>query len=116
MNKTVFIDWLESTIDVEGMPDDVRAFYEDFKKAKTKSKDNLSELGVKLLETLRDNSDEPISTKTIAEITGLSGRSIAGGMRSLVTKNFVTKMNSDPIEYHITESGIAALEKCSSKE
>ena len=84
------------------------AFWEDFKKGKSKSSEKMTENGAKLLSWMQENIEKMSNTftsKEIAEALFTSGRSIAGSMRKLVIDGYVEKTGKDPIQYSLTEVG-----------
>lgn len=107
IKKTEFINWLENTKIVEEMPEDIREYYENFKNSN--KKDALTPLGESILNTLATDREEPWSCKRIADELNLTGRTVSGGVRSLINKNFVIKITDSPVQYQITDSGIETI-------
>jgi Mn-dependent DtxR family transcriptional regulator len=59
-----------------------------------------------LLKFLQENTEkEYYKSKDIADALGISGRTVSGSMRKLVTDGYVDKIGENPIIYAITEKG-----------
>lgn len=84
------------------------AFWEDFKKGKSKNSNKMTENGAKLLSWMQENVDKMtnmFTSKEAAEALFTSGRSVAGSMRKLVNDGYVEKTGKDPVQYSLTETG-----------
>lgn len=111
-NKAKFIEWVQNKMENEEVEQEVREYFEKFKEAKPKKEAPLiTEKGVEIICYMRaekDHYDNAFTAKTIGEGLNVSGRSISGSMRKLVTNGFVTKeKNEDVYVYSITPEGEA---------
>jgi hypothetical protein len=84
-------------------------YFEEFKNNKTKEKVELTENGAKILNYMHENRkkyNNIFKAKEIGEGLFMSGRSVSGSMRKLISEGFVEKIGSDPVTYAITDLGI----------
>ena len=89
----------------ELMTDDIRAYLDILKDIKNE-KPEITENGRKVLEFLQEHSDVRLwKTKDVADMMGVSSRSISGSFRKLVNDGFCEKMGQSPIIYALTEKG-----------
>lgn len=66
----------------------------------------LPEKSSALLTFMQEHKEEYknlFTSKAIADAMGISGKSVGGSMRSLVTKGYVTKIAGTPVVYQLTE-------------
>ena len=106
-NKEKFIKEIEELIPSHCLSEGAMAYFESLKKDKGHSK-AITENGIKILQFMKDNCDARNNIFKAAEIgEGLfmSGRSVSGSMRKLVSDGYVVKEGKDPVCYSITESG-----------
>ena len=113
-NKEIFIEKIDQLLndcpDFFGQDeeaDKALAYFESLKKDKGHSK-VITENGIKILQFMKENCDARNNIFKAAEIgEGLfmSGRSVSGSMRKLVSDGYVVKEGKDPVCYSITESG-----------
>lgn len=115
--KEAFIDMVEDLIhplDIQELSKSDRnrmafEFFEELKQDKTKPKSIITENGLKVLTFMYENKDKYnniFKAKEIGEGLFVSGHSVSGSMRKLISENFVEKIGKDPITYSITEKGI----------
>lgn len=74
----------------------------------SKSKEGLTDNGKKILKYMQDNFEvynNVFQAKSIGEGISLSGRSVSGSMRKLVSEGFVNKLGNNPVSYEITSLG-----------
>ena len=86
-----------------------KEFFEELKQDKIKPKNIITENGLKILNFMYENKDKYnniFKSKEIGEGLFVSGHSVSGSMRKLITENFVEKIGKDPITYSITDKGI----------
>ena len=113
-NKEKFIQEIEYHIEkgkteftAFQLSDEAMAYFESLKTDKGRSK-AITENGIKILQFMKENCDARNNIFKAAEIgEGLfmSGRSVSGSMRKLVSDGYVVKEGKDPVCYSITESG-----------
>lgn len=113
------VEWLfEECRDViaDGYDEDVTPaleYFEDFKKAKS-STQGLTQAGKNVLFWMQEHKDEYdnlMTCKVIGEGLFISGRSVSGTMRKLISDEYVTKNASSPIQYSLTEKGENYVDK-----
>ena len=85
------------------IPQEAIDFFEDYKKSNT-SKALFTEKGIKIIEALREEEGW-ISAKALGEKLDVSGRSISGACRKLISDGYVEKSDDKPAGYRITELG-----------
>lgn len=118
--KEIFIEKIEQLIsdvpdffgsDAEAA-DKALKFFNDLKKEKpSNSKSSLpTENGMKILRFMRDNRSKynnVFKAKDIGEGLFISGRSVSGSMKKLVTDGYASKEGKDPVIYGITDAGLS---------
>lgn len=106
--KDVFIETVERLFDKymleEKIPQEAFDFFQDYKKGKT-SKKEITDKGIAVIEAMK-LIDGWASAKTIGEAMEVSGRSVSGTMKKLVTDGFVEKQAGNPAAYRLTEKGM----------
>ena len=88
-------------------------YFEDFKKAKSPTQ-GLTQAGKNVLFWMQEHKDEYdnlMTCKVIGEGLFISGRSVSGTMRKLISDEYVTKNASSPIQYSLTEKGENYVDK-----
>ena len=91
-----------------------KEFFEELKQNEIKSKNIITENGLKILNFMYENKEKYnniFKSKEIGEGLFVSGHSVSGSMRKLITENFVEKIGKDPITYSITDKGINYIDK-----
>ena len=77
---------------------------------------NITEKGMLILKYMASNKDlynNVFTSQLIGAGMQLTGRSVSGSMRKLVSEGYVNKLDAKPIAYQITEQGMQkALEAC----
>ena len=103
--KNIFINTVEELFKAYPMsvPAEALDFFEDYKKGRGGSKP-FTEKGIAILKAMRE-VDDWIIAKSLGEKMDISGRSVSGTLRKLVTDGFVEKVGQDPVIYSITEQG-----------
>lgn len=72
-----------------------------------KPKEKFTENGIKILKFLQDNNENQIfKAKEIGEALFMSGRSVSGSMRKLISDGYVEKIGQNPVTYKITSLGM----------
>ena len=108
-NRDSFIE------DVEGIiskyPDmfspEALAYFNSFKDGKA-SVGGMTEVGGKVLAYMQENEEtynNIFKSKEIGEGIFMSGRSVSGSMRKLVTDGYVEKVGTNPVCYGLTGAG-----------
>lgn len=110
-DKQKFIEEVENLLITPGVKLSAEAerFFEAFKSGGEKTPVIITENGKKILTYLANNSescDNIFPTKSIAEGLSVSGKSVSGSMKKLITEGFVEKVRETPVAYSITEKGI----------
>jgi len=103
--KNIFIDTVEELFRAYPMsvPAEALDFFEDYKKGRGGSKP-FTEKGIAVLKAMRE-VDDWIIAKSLGEKMDVSGRSVSGTLRKLVTDGYVEKREGNPASYRITEAG-----------
>lgn len=103
--KNIFIDTVEELFKAYPMnvPTEALEFFEDYKKGKSAAK-AYTDKGIAVIKALRE-IDDWITAKSLGEQMDISGRSVSGTMRKLVTDGFVEKRTGSPASYRITDKG-----------
>lgn len=108
MAKKDFIQEIGDLIDNEDIQLSPKAL-EYFEELKTKkSSGEMTENGKRILEFLQNHYEEynnVLKAKNIGEGLGISGRSVSGSIRKLITDGFVEKIGKEPVSYAITDLG-----------
>lgn len=109
--KEVFIQEIGDLIynkDIE-LSQEAIEFFEDFKAGKKSSSTGFTENGKKVFEYMKTNyetQDNSFQSKLIGAEIGMTGRSVSGSMRKLVTDGYVEKVGQNPVTYALTAAGI----------
>jgi DNA-binding MarR family transcriptional regulator len=104
--KEEFINYIESIVNENEMPENVKIYWEVFKGESDEDKPMFTDNGKLILKYMQDNVDTPMwKARDIAEGLFISSRAVSGSMRKLVDDGFVEKMGQNPTIYAITENG-----------
>ena len=107
--KNVFIETVDALFKSANtdifIPIEAIEFFEDYKKGKSSNRKEITEKGIAIILTLRENH-EWITAKALGEIMDVSGRSVSGSMKKLVEDGYVDKRAGTPSAYKITEKGM----------
>ena len=105
--KIVFIETVEylfRNADPLDIPSDAVLFFEDYKKAKSGNTKKFTEKGIAVLKAMRE-VDDWITAKSLGERIDVSGRSVSGTMKKLISDRYVEKREGNPTSYRITKLG-----------
>ena len=104
--KNIFIDTVEELFKAYPMsvPAEALDFFEDYKKGKSGNAKKFTDKGIAILVAMRE-IDDWITAKSLGERLDVSGRSVSGTMRKLVTDGYIEKKAGNPISYRITNAG-----------
>jgi predicted transcriptional regulator len=106
--KNIFIDTVEALFTKysfeDNIPQEAFDFFEDYKKGRSSNR-LFTEKGIAILKEMREVNDW-ISAKALGERMDVSGRSVSGTMRKLVTDGYIEKQAGTPAAYKITEAGM----------
>lgn len=81
------------------------SYWEDFQKGASSNAKEMTENGAKIIAFMQTAAPE-LTAKEIGEGLFVSGKSIAGSMKKLITDGYVEKVEgSKPIIYVLTEKG-----------
>ena len=114
--KEIFIQTIDDLIkdNPNAFSKEAMEYWEEFK-AEPASK-NITEKGILILKYMANNKDlynNVFTSQLIGAGMQLTGRSVSGSMRKLVSEGYVNKLDAKPIAYQITEQGMQkALEAC----
>ncbi len=103
--KDLFISEVENF--VEKLSDEAREYFEEIKKSPFQSKE-ITDKGKVILKDMQDNCGDETSiftSKEIADRLGISGRSVSGSMRSLISLGYAEKVSNNPVQYALTQAG-----------
>ena len=109
MSKKDFIQEIGDMIDNEDIQLSQAAleYFEELRNKKASSGE-MTENGKKILMFIQEKHSEynnVLKAKDIAEGLGISGRSVSGSIRKLITDGYVEKIGKDPVSYGITDLG-----------
>lgn len=105
MSKIKFIEEIE--LIKETLSDEAKEYFETLK-TDSKSKTDLTDNGKIVLKTLQElveNGHSDLSSKEIADQSGLSSRTVSGAFRKLINDGYVSKFGSNPVMYSLTDEG-----------
>lgn len=112
-NKEKFLEEIEDLVNTalecqemlfEGLSEDALTYFEKLK-ATPAEKTDLTEKGRKILDFLKGSEEEPLTAKEIGEGLFTTGRAVSGSLRKLVNDGYVSKDDSNPIKYSLTDAG-----------
>ena len=72
------------------------------------TKSNITEKGIKILQTMQDNKtlyNNIFNAKILGELLFMAPRSVSGSIKKLVADGYVEKLGSNPISYKLTKLG-----------
>ena len=106
-NKEIFIKEIEES-GIE-LSEKATSYFELLKKAEAKQPaKELTENGAKILKFMQENEadfDNVFKAKEIGEGLFVSGRSIGGAMKKLISEGFAEKVSLEPVTYGLTDKG-----------
>lgn len=104
--KKIFIETVENLFNSYplAVPSEAFEFFEDYRKGNSVAKE-MTDKGYNILQELKEINDW-ITAKALGERLDISGKSVSGTMRKLVTDGFVEKLAGNPASYKITEKGL----------
>ena len=105
-SKEKFIEDVENVI--EQLRDEGREYFENFKASKKESTGGITEKGKTILKYMQDNCEKynnVYKAKDIGDGLGVSGRSVSGSIKKLITDGYVEKLGANPVSYGITAAG-----------
>lgn len=104
--KRIFIEAVENLFNSYplAVPSEALEFFEDYKKGNSVAKE-MTDKGYNILLGLKEVNDW-ITAKALGERLDISGKSVSGTMRKLVTDGYAEKMAGNPASYRITEKGL----------
>lgn len=113
-NKQKFIEEIENILITPGvrLSEEAESYFESLKASTEKTPAVITENGKKILTYMAENSEtceNIFPTKDIAEGLSVSGKSVSGSMKKLITEGFVEKIRETPVAYKITEKGITFI-------
>lgn len=79
-------------------------FYEDYQNSQP-AKKPITDKGIAIILAMREVEDW-ITAKALGEQMDISGRSVSGSLKKLVTDGYVNKRAGSPAAYKITEKGM----------
>ncbi len=108
-NKDKFFEEVDGIIS-DGVYSFSEEALEGFEELKSvlKDKTNLTDNGKKILQYMQKHFEETennFKSKTIGDGLFVSGRSVSGSMRKLITNGYVTKISTNPVAYALTNLG-----------
>lgn len=107
-NKEKFINEIDHLLENStfSFSDGANVFFKELKKGKANT--GFTENGKNIIQYLQGLAEDSVtSAKDIGSALSLSGRSISGSMRKLVSDGYVIKQGKDPVLYSITAEGRA---------
>lgn len=109
-NKEKFFEEVEEIINsgVYGFSNSALQGLEKLKNEINKSTNKFTENGKKILQYMQEHNEESnnlFKAKDIGEGLFVSGRSVSGSIRKLITDGYVIKTNANPVTYSLTDLG-----------
>ena len=110
-NKEKFIEEIELLLASDAgfeFSESAMAYFNTLKTTKEGNSKAITENGIKILQFMQENWESRnnlFKAADIGEGLFMSGRSVSGSMRKLVTDGYATKEGKDPVVYAITEKG-----------
>jgi len=106
LSKKNFIIELEKIVDFSSLSEDIQEYWNVFKTEHTKEKPPFTDNGKLILAYLKEHTEqETWRANDVAEGLFISGRTVSGAMRKLVTDGYVDKVSTDPVVYCLTDLG-----------
>ena len=107
MNKEKFIEFIDEIFKEKEIPEEIITYWNEFKNPKVINGSPLTKGGKHILMYLRTLPGDsfPIKTSQIAEALTITGRSVSGSIRKLVTDGYVEKITEEPVSYSLTDAG-----------
>ena len=113
--KECFIKLIEDTLndypDFFGrgeMVEKALDYFNELKNGKTSNSKAITENGLKILQFMQENYEKRnniFKASEIGEGLFMSGKSVSGSMRKLVSDGYVSKEGKDPVCYSLTDEG-----------
>ena len=106
--KQAFIDYVAPLFsnDHKDIPEDALDYWNGLIAEKSTEKPEFTDNGKVILRFFQEHQDVlSWKSKDVAEVIGLSSRSVSGSLRKLVADEYIDKIGKDPILYCLTEKG-----------
>lgn len=102
-----FVAFINNTniMDKDGIDPEILDFWIDLKSTPRATSISLTNNGMKILTTMKLDSDTTWSAADIAKISDMTPRSVSSSIRKLVTDELVEKQSSEPVTYKLTTKG-----------
>lgn len=102
-----FVAFINNTniMDKNGIDPDILDFWIDLKSTPRATSISLTNNGMKILTTMKLDSNAIWSAADIAKISDMTPRSVSSSIRKLVTDELVEKQSSEPVTYKLTTKG-----------
>lgn len=97
-----------SEMPFEGLSSDAADYWNALQAGADETKPKFTENGKMILGYMQKNIDvynNLFKAKDIAQALSISSRTVSGGLRKLVTDNYVEKMGVNPVLYTLSETG-----------
>ena len=106
--KELFIKEIEEKMECHGdfLSEEAMEYFETLKTQNEKVE--ITEKGKVILKYIQENYDKynnVFKAKDIGDAIGISGRSVSGSIKKLITDGYVSKLSANPVTYGITELG-----------
>lgn len=88
--------------------EDAKKYFDGLCAKDEKPQLRFTENGLKIFEAMKnekDNYNNSFKAKEIAEILGVSSRTVSGSIRKLITDGYVEKIGENPVVYMLTALG-----------
>lgn len=102
-----FVAFINNTniMDKDGIDPEILDFWIDLKSTPRATSISLTNNGMKILTTMKLDSNAIWSAADIAKISDMTPRSVSSSIRKLVTDELVEKQSSEPVTYKLTTKG-----------
>lgn len=102
-----FVAFINNTniMDKDGIDPEILDFWIDLKSTLRATSISLTNNGMKILTTMKLDSNAIWSAADIAKTSDMTPRSVSSSIRKLVTDELVEKQSSEPVTYKLTTKG-----------
>ena len=102
-----FVAFINNTniMDKDRIDPEIHDFWIDLKSTPRATSISLTNNGMKILTTMKLDSNATWSAADIAKTSDMTPRSVSSSIRKLVTDELVEKQSSEPVTYKLTTKG-----------
>ena len=114
--KNIFINTVETLFEImkdyDGgtidftIPDEAIDFFNDYKKGRSSERKEITEKGIAIVLGMRAMGEDWATAAAIGEQIDMSGKSVSGALKKLITDGYAEKVEGKPAMYRLTEKGM----------